>query len=187
MQLQRCDTARHYDVVAERSTDVVSGDTAVVVLIARRSPPSSVTDAGRIRLHRTLLRLQITGSRRSALSSLLLFVQDVPDHLLFATLLLPAVYAQADAFDQPLGLVAVQSDELVRPTAADVRVERPRLLSVEVGRAQHVVLDESDDAPVDGRSGVQHHCDDGKRRQQKRGRVHRRRGGMHDDIMYEQC
>lgn len=162
MQLQRCNTARHYDVVAERSTDVVSRDTAVV-LIARWSPSSSVTDAGRIRMHRTLLRLQITGSRRSALSSLLLFVQDVPDHLLFATLLLPAVYAEADAFDQPLGLVAVQSDELVRPTAADVRVERPRLLSVEVGRAQHVVLDESDDAPVDGRSGVQHHCDDGKR------------------------
>lgn len=162
MQLQRCNTA----AVLWRCRRTIDGGRLRENLIHRTlwSPSPSVTDAGRIRLHRTLLlQLQITGSRWSAVSSLLLVVQDVPDRLLFATLLLPAVYAQSDAFDQPLGLVAVQSDELVRPTATDVRVERPRLLSVEIGRAQHVVLDESNDAPVDGRNGIQHHCDHGER------------------------
>uniref|UniRef100_A0A2S2NAD0 Uncharacterized protein n=1 Tax=Schizaphis graminum TaxID=13262 RepID=A0A2S2NAD0_SCHGA len=151
------------------------------------SPPSRVT--ARIRLNnlrrsmRRLLRsdVLVTGHGHVVVSLLLLlFVQDVPDRLLFAALLLPAVYSQADAFDQLLGLVAVQRDELGCPAGAHVRVERPRLLSVESGRAQHVVLDEPDDAPVD-RGSLQHHCG-GKRRQQKRGRVHRRRsGGMHDD------
>jgi len=80
---------------------------------------------------------------------LLPIVPIVSDYLLFAALVLPAVQAQPDAFDQPLGLVAVQRDELGSATGAGVRVERPRLLLVEVGRAQHVVLDDADESAAD--------------------------------------
>lgn len=104
-----------------------------------------------------------TGSLLLAVS-LLPVVQDVPDRLLFPALILPAVQPQADAFDQPLGLVAVQRDELVCPAGAHVRVERPRLLPVELGRAQHVVLDEPDDARV-RRGSLQQHRYGGKRLQ----------------------
>jgi len=110
--------------------------------------------AGRIRLHRLERLLQpvvlVTAACTGSLVvSLLPVVQDVPDRLLFPALVLSAVHSQADAFDQPLGLVAVQRDELVCPAGAHVRVERPRLLSVEFRRAQHVVLDQRDDARVD--------------------------------------
>lgn len=102
--------------------------------------------------------------------------------------MLPAIQSQADAFDQPLRLVAVQRDELVCPAGAHVRVKRPRLLSVELRRPQHVVLEDCDDARL-GRGSLQHHRYDGKRRrQQKRGRVHRKRGGVHGDnniVIYE--
>lgn len=85
---------------------------------------------------------------------LLLIVHEVTDRLLLAALVLPAVQAQTDALDQPLGLVAVQRDELGGPAGADVRVERPRLLLVEQGRAQHVVLDEPDEAAPDRDGGL---------------------------------
>jgi len=62
---------------------------------------------------------------------------------------MPSVQALPDAFDQPLGLVAVQRDELGGPTRAGARVERPRLLPVEFGRAQHVVLDDADESAAD--------------------------------------
>jgi len=91
------------------------------------------------------------------------FVQDVPDRLLFPALVLPAVQPQADAFDQPLGLVAVQRDELVCPPGAHVRVERPRLLPVELGRAQHVVLEDPDDARAHSGRSLQQHRYGGKR------------------------
>lgn len=65
--------------------------------------------------------------------SLLLVVLEVSDLLLFPALVLPPVHAQADAFDQLLGLVTVERYELRGPAGGHGRIERPRLLLVELG------------------------------------------------------